>query len=120
MATFKVSPAHDKFIRTFAKRRVLDATEGLAKILDIAQSRVKALDNYAKAGSGSKKSRKTAKKAARKAAAKSTRKAAAKSPARKARKASASKKSTGVPKGFHTKPNSTPEPETTAPVAPST
>lgn len=112
MATMKVSPAHEKFIKSYAKRRELSAEEGLEKILNIAQSRMKALDNYAKADG--KKTKKAAKKAAKatkaKAASKGSRKPAAK--ARKTRKASASKRSSGTPKGF--KSNSAPEPEATA------
>lgn len=113
MSTMKVSTAHEKFIRAFAKARDVSAEEGLEKILNIAQSRLKALSNYA--GSAPKKSKKATKKAAKakpvakaKAKAKSAKKVTAKA---KTRKASASKKSAGgVPKGFD-KPNSTPAPE---------
>lgn len=112
MSTMKVNPAHEKFIRSFAKSRELSVEEGLEKILNIAQSRLKALSNYA--GSAPKKSKKASKKVAKAkpvAKAKSVKKAAsAKAP--KARKASASSKSNGgVPKGFEEKPNSTPAPE---------
>lgn len=115
MATYKVSPAHEKLIKAFSKHRGLSTTEGLAGILNIAASRLKALANYDKKKSR-KPAKKTARKAARKAATKSTRstrKAQTKPAARKTRKASASKKSTGVPKGFP-KSNSAPAPEATA------
>jgi hypothetical protein len=118
MASMKVSPAHEKFIKAFAKRRGLSAEEGLEKILNIAQSRLKALDNYAEATGGKKGKRKAKKAAAKpakkaaKAKSKSTKKASAKT-ASKTRKASASKKrASGTPKGFKAKPNSVPAPET--------
>jgi hypothetical protein len=114
MATMKVTPGHEKFIKAYSKQHEVSAEEGLERILNIAQSRLNALANYAKATGGAKKTKKSAKKAAKatkvkaKAKTKSAKKVSAKSKGPKTRKASAAKKSAGVPKGF--KANSAPEP----------
>ena len=102
MSSIKVSDETFKFINSYARTNKVDAVEAAEKLLSIAQSRVKALANYANKTGSKSKVKKTAKvKAASKTPkAKASTKKTSKVSAKVKKTPKAKAKTGGIPKGF--------------------